>query len=209
MKKFVCILTAALMLFTLTACGNSSADKSDDVKNSTSPRAQEATDSKQVDNSKALVVYFSATGSTKRVAETIAAETGADLFEITPSDPYTSDDLNYNDENSRVYREHDDPQRNVKLSVNTPDNWESYDTVYLGYPIWWGEAAWPTESFVSANDFSGKTVIPFCTSASSGAGSSAEDLPIKANGGIPKECKRFSSSVGENEVKQWVAELKS
>lgn len=204
MKKFVCVLTAALMLFALTACGSSQTDESDDVKSSTASPTQKATDSKQVDNSKALVVYFSATGSTKRVAETIAAETGADLFEITPSDPYTSDDLNYNDENSRVYREHDDPQRNVKLAVNTPDNWESYDTVYLGYPIWWGEAAWPTESFVSANDFSGKTVYPFCTSASSGAGNSAENLAIKANGGTLKECKRFSSGAGEDEVMQWV-----
>lgn len=122
---------------------------------------------------KRLVVYYSATGSTKAVAETIADTTGADIFEITPVEPYTDDDLDWTNDNSRVCVEHDDEsKRDVPLTATTPDNWEEYDTVFIGYPIWWSIAAWPVDGFVSANDFTGKTVIPFCTSASSGIGQS-------------------------------------
>lgn len=102
----------------------------------------------------------------------IAEATGGDLFAITPAEPYTSDDLNWTDENSRVSQEYaDESLRDVELTTTEVENWDSYDTVFIGYPIWWGIAAWPTDSFVKANDFTGKTVIPFCTSSSSGPGS--------------------------------------
>ena len=125
------------------------------------------------DSSRVLVAYFSATGNTESVANTIADLTGGDLFEITPADPYTSDDLNWTDDNSRVSREHDDESlRDVELVTTEVENWDDYDTVFIGYPIWWGIAAWPVNNFVKDNDFTGKTVIPFATSASSGMGQS-------------------------------------
>lgn len=124
---------------------------------------------------KTLVVYFSATGNTESAANYIAQATGGDLFELEPAEPYTDEDLNYNNDNSRVSREHEDESlRNVELVADTVENWDDYDTVFIGYPIWWGIAAWPVDSFVEANDFTGKTVIPFATSASSGLGQSGK-----------------------------------
>ena len=160
------------------------------------------------EGSKALVVYFSATGNTETVAGYIADTLGADTFEITPVEPYTSDDLNWNDEDSRVSREHEDPSlRTVELTTTTVDNWDSYDTVFLGYPIWWGIAAWPVDSFVSANDFTGKTVIPFCTSSSSGLGQSGELLADLAGTGDWLEGQRFSEHPAQAEVQSWLDRL--
>ena len=113
---------------------------------------------------KTLIVYYSATGNTRGVAEMLAESLNVDTFEIVPSDPYTDEDLDWTDDNSRVSREYNDESlRDVELENTTVPNWESYDTVLIGYPIWWGIAAWPVSSFVEANDFTGKTVIPFCT----------------------------------------------
>lgn len=157
---------------------------------------------------KVLVVYYSATGSTERAAKLIAEATGADLFALEPVEPYTSADLNWNDENSRVVREHnDESQRQVALkTVRVPD-FASYDTVFLGYPIWWGIAAWPVDGFVAANDFTGKTVVPFCTSASSGLGDSGQRLAAAAGTGNWLEGKRFSSGASESTVRAWAEEL--
>lgn len=120
---------------------------------------------------KTLVVYYSATGNTERVANIIAEVAGADLFKLEPMEPYTDTDLDWTDDNSRVSREHDSPdQREVELRSTTVDDWDSVSTVYIGYPIWWAVAAWPIDSFIEANEFAGKTVIPFCTSSSSGLG---------------------------------------
>lgn len=133
---------------------------------------------------KTLVVYFSATGNTESAANYIAQATGGDLFELEPAEPYTDEDLNYNNDNSRVSREHEDESlRNVELVADTVENWDDYDTVFIGYPIWWGIAAWPVDSFVEANDFTGKTVIPFATSASSGLGQSGKLLAELAGTG--------------------------
>lgn len=158
---------------------------------------------------KTLVVYYSATGSTKRVAEVISKNLDADLFEITPVDKYTSDDLNWSDENSRVSKEHDDESlRDVKLTTTKVDNWEDYDTVLIGYPIWWGVAAWPVDTFVKDNNFTGKTVIPFCTSASNDLGQSGELLEEDANGGNWLEGHRFSSGASSSDIKTWTDSLK-
>ena len=154
---------------------------------------------------KVLVVFYSATGSTEKVAEYIADAVDGDLFRLECTDPYTSSDLNWTDDSSRAVREHyDESLRNVPLVKTTPDNWDEYDTVFIGYPIWWGIAAWPVNSFIRNNDFSGKTVIPFCTSASSGLGNSAELLEETANGGRWLSGRRFRSSVSQSDVVSWV-----
>ena len=157
---------------------------------------------------KTLVVYYSASGSTRRVAETIADTLGADLFEITPVEPYSSADLNWTNDNSRVTREHNDESlRDIELTQIEPDNWDSYDTVLIGYPIWWAIAAWPVDNFVKGNDFTGKTVIPFCTSASSGLGNSGNLLAEMAGTGDWQEGHRFSSGVSASDVEKWVSSL--
>lgn len=160
------------------------------------------------DTSKVLVVYYSASGNTRKVAEDIARKTGGDLFELVPTEVYTSDDLNWRDNNSRVTKEHNNPDtRDVELVYNTVDNWSDYDTIFIGYPIWWGIAAWPVNSFVQLNDFTGKTVIPFATSTSSGLGESGALLENQAGTGDWQEGKRFPSGASEDEVSSWISEL--
>ena len=155
--------------------------------------------------SRVLVAYFSATGNTEAVAGYIAQATGGDLFEITPADPYTVDDLNWTDENSRVVYEYENPdERDTELASDTPDGWEDYDVVFLGYPIWWYDAAWPVDGFVEANDFTGKTVIPFCTSSSSGLGESGSRLAELAGAGDWLEGQRFPSGASQADVEAWV-----
>ena len=154
---------------------------------------------------KVLVVCYSATGSTEKIAGYIADALNADLFPLECVDGYSSSNLNWTDSESRVVKEHNDESlRNVSLVKATPDNWDEYDTVFIGYPIWWGIAAWPVNSFIRNNDFTGKTVIPFCTSASSGLGNSAELLEEMAGGGRWLDGRRFRSSVSENDVVSWV-----
>lgn len=156
-------------------------------------------------NGKILVVYYSATNHTKSVAEKLSKNLGGDIFEIIPEDPYTSDDLDWTDNKSRVSKEHNDESlQNVKLKTTKVDNWDSYDTILIGYPIWWGTAAWPVNTFVKANDFNGKTVIPFCTSSSSGLGQSGELLESVAKGGNWLEGHRFSSSPSDSDVKKFI-----
>ena len=131
-----------------------------------------------------------------------------DLFELEPADPYTDEDLNYNNKDSRVSQEYaDESLRDVELVSDTVENWDSYDTVFIGYPIWWGIAAWPVDTFVEANDFTGKTVIPFATSASSGLGESGQLLAELAGTGDWQEGMRFRSSVSEGDVQEWLDSL--
>lgn len=212
MKKIISILLALVLVFSFAACSNNS-DNSASTANSTTstPAGKQSTDESSDNNtdsssnSKILVVYYSATGSTKAVADTIADTTGADLFEITPVVPYTSDDLNWTNDNSRVSVEHnDESKRDVPLTKTTPDNWADYDTVFIGYPIWWGIAAWPVNNFVEGNDFTGKTVIPFCTSSSSGLGQSGDLLADMAGTGNWQDGERFSSGASSSKVESWV-----
>ena len=161
-----------------------------------------------VPDSRTLVVYFSASGNTGRVAGYIAEALNADTFELIPTQPYTSADLNWTAPGSRVNLEHDDESlRDVALVENTVDNWADYNTVFLGYPIWWGIAAWPVNSFVKSNDFTGKTVIPFCTSASSGLGQSGELLAQMAGTGDWQTGQRFSSGASQGQVADWASGL--
>ena len=154
---------------------------------------------------KTLIVYYSATGNTEGVAERLAENLNADRFEIVPSDPYTDEDLDWTDDNSRVSREYNDESlRDVELENTTVPNWDTYDTVLIGYPIWWGIAAWPVNSFVETNDFTGKTVIPFCTSSSSGLGQSGDLLEDIAGTGTWQEGHRFSSNPSDDDITDFI-----
>ena len=157
---------------------------------------------------KTLVVFFSATGNTEKAADYIAEAANADIFQLEPAEAYSAADLNWRDDNSRVAKEHDNPEaREVSLVADTVPDWESYDTVFIGYPIWWGIAAWPVDSFIKANDFTGKTVVPFCTSSSSGLGESGKLLAELAGTGNWLEGMRFNSGVSEAAVQEWVQGL--
>lgn len=198
MKKKACLFLSLICMFSLVACGSNTAGD----RLSSSP---ESSKTETVSGGKTLVVYYSATGSTKSVAGKIAKNLNADIFEVVPEKPYTSEDLNWNDDNSRVSLEHsDESKREVALVKSTPDNWEQYDTVYIGYPIWWGIAAWPVNRFVKANDFTSKTVIPFCTSASSGIGESDKQLKAMAKNGDWKDGKSFFSYVSDSDIADWL-----
>lgn len=184
------------------------AESSEQAESNTEESAENTADKTNSETGKTLVVYYSASGNTERVAKAAAEAAGADLFKIVPVEPYTSDDLNWTNDNSRVSREHDDESlRNVELVSAEVENWDSYDTVLIGYPIWWGIAAWPTDGFVKANDFTGKTVIPFCTAASSGIGQSGKLLADLAGTGDWQEGQRFASGASDKEVAAWVAGL--
>lgn len=154
-----------------------------------------------------LVAYYSATGHTEAVANTIASALGAETFVIEPAEPYTSDDLNYNNDNSRVCQEHNNPNRNVVLVQAVHETFDDYNTVFVGYPIWWGDASWVVDNFVKSNNFQNKTVIPFCTSVSSDMGDSGQLLAQMAGTGDWQEGMRFSSSVDASEVESWLATL--
>ena len=222
-KRLLSCVLAGSVALALAACGQQSAGGSsagnqstsqstDQSREEVSSAAQSAADSgadtSGTERGNVLVVYYSATGNTEGVANYIAEATGGDLFEITPAEPYTDDDLNWSDENSRVTREHEDESlRDVELTTTQVENWDSYDTVCLGYPIWWGIAAWPVDGFVEANDFTGKTVIPFCTSSSSGLGESGELLAELAGTGDWQEGQRFRSSASQEDVNEWVDSL--
>ena len=225
MKKGIAILMGMMAAASLTACdsgstassgdsGSSSAAESSASSSETVPEepVSEAEPSASAGGEDAsggtLVVYFSATGNTEEAAGYIASLTGGDLFELEPVEPYTSEDLNYSDDNSRVSLEYaDESLREVELAADTVENWDDYDTVFIGYPIWWGIAAWPVDNFIEANDFTGKTVIPFCTSASSGLGQSGELLAEMAGTGEWLEGQRFSSRVSEADVEEWLSGL--
>ena len=208
--------TFVMALGLFTGCGAASTDTTTTTANNNTTAVQDTVKSTAASDSttaqttpssgkKTLVVYYSASGSTKAVAQNIAESADADIFEITPVNPYTSDDLNWTNNNSRVSKEHNDESlRNVELTKVTPDNWDSYDTVLIGYPIWWGIAAWPVDTFVKGNDFTGKTVIPFCTSASSEIGDSGKLLEEEAGTGNWLDGMRFRSSASEDDVKSWV-----
>lgn len=207
MKKLLVVFICMLLALSLVACAKKS-ENQDASNQDVSAQSQETkTPSKGLDG-KTLVVYYSATNHTEVVAGYIADATGGDLFELEPKESYTGDDLDWTDADSRVSREHDDESlREVELTSTTVENWDDYDTVFIGYPIWWGIAAWPTDSFVKANDFTGKTVIPFCTSSTSGLGESGELLAEEAGTGEWLDGERFSSDASEDEVREWVESL--
>ena len=220
MEKLTALLLSVVLVLSLAACGSANKPASSTTQPETSaPTEQPATEPSessstapaesepetQPETGKTLVVYYSASGNTERVAKDIAEAAGADLFEIVPTEVYTSDDLDWTNPDSRVSREHDDESlRDVPLTTTEVPDWDSYDTVFIGYPIWWGIAAWPVDTFVKNNDFTGKTVIPFATSSSSGMGQSGSLLADMAGTGAWQEGQRFSSGVSSDDVQSWV-----
>lgn len=220
MKKLTALLLSVVLVLSLAACGSANKPASSTTQPETSaPTEQPATEpaessstapaesepETQPETGKTLVVYYSASGNTERVAKDIAEAAGADLFEIVPTEVYTSEDLNWTNPDSRVSREHDDESlRDVPLTTTEVPDWDSYDTVFIGYPIWWGIAAWPVDTFVKNNDFTGKTVIPFATSSSSGMGQSGSLLADMVGTGEWQEGQRFSSGVSSDDVQSWV-----
>ncbi len=216
MKKLTSILLLAALALSLAACGSSApantpapttapAEATEAPADTAAETPADTAEATAPETGKVLVVYYSASGNTARVANDIAEAAGADVFEIVPVEPYTSDDLNWTNQSSRVSVEHDNPDaRTVELvSTEVPD-WDSYSTVFIGYPIWWGIAAWPVNGFVSANDFTGKTVIPFATSSSSGMGESGALLAQLASTGDWQVGQRFSSGASASDVQDWV-----
>lgn len=230
MKRFLAIVLGIIMILSFAACGkkgdggSGSGSSSKRESETVSESKNNGTESSEIDSSesgsdnsttesiakekKIIVVYFSATNNTERVAGIIANTTGGTLFELTPVNPYSQADLNYNSSTSRVSREHNDESlRDIELTKVTPEEWNTYDIVFLGYPIWWGIAAWPVNNFVKGNDFTGKTVIPFATAASSPIGNSASLLKEMAGTGNWLSGERFISGASESSVKNWLNQL--
>ena len=236
MKKMISIIAVAALTFALTACGGNSQAAATDTQaaeNSAPAAAEEQKETAEAaeqteaqpeaaqetaekpaneapaatDHSDVLVVYFSATGTTEGVAERIANVTGADVYEILAAEPYTEADLNYNDNSSRSTTEQND--KSVRPEIGSEDiSLEGYTTIYLGFPIWWGEEPRILDTFVEKYNFDGITVIPFCTSGSSGIGRSGSNMEELAGSGTWLEGERFSGGVSEEELKSWIEGLK-
>lgn len=230
MKKFVALLFTLLMAVSLVACAGNSGSvetSSPDVESSVSEETSVPEESEQeseatqpdeteeiesvpetdtdteAEGTKVLVAYFSATNTTEGVAEHIANGLNADLYEIIPKEPYTDADLNYNDNNSRTTIEMNDPDARPAISGSV-ENMEQYDIVFIGYPIWWGDAPRIVSTFMESYDFSGKTIVPFCTSGGSGIGSSASNLEQLTSGANWLEGRRLNGSDSQDTVMEWV-----
>ena len=203
MKKFLLILLAVCLLAGFAGCS-----KADPQTEKPDPDVNQPTDKpdQDTDNKKTLVVYFSASGNTKAAAEKIAKITGADIYQILPAQPYSSADLNWHDSNSRTTHEQNDSSVRPEISSEKLDL-TGYDTIYIGYPIWWGEEPRIMDTFVESYDFGDITMIPFCTSSSSGMGRSGKNLANNAKSGNWQDGKRFSESVSESELKSWIDNL--
>ncbi|SHN56305.1 flavodoxin [Desulfitobacterium chlororespirans] len=207
MKKTLSMLLSVMIIVGLTACGNIADNGTGGMPKETDSQTTNEPEDATGDVPKVLVTYYSASGNTERVANSVAEASGADIFVITPVDEYTDADLVWRDENSRVNQEHEDENRRVELISTAVKDFDSYEVIFIGYPIWWGDAAWVVDDFVKNNDFTGKTVIPFCTSSSLPLGESGTKLAAMAGTGEWLEGKRFPSGADESEVKEWVGSL--
>ena len=227
MKKIIAFLISLGMLASFSACGNSenqrsqtsaaetsaavltdNADTSEaetesDKTEASETEAEKTASAPEVQESKVLVAYFSATNTTEGVAEHIANGLNADIYEIVPETPYTAADLNYNDNNSRSTIEMNDPNSRPAISGSV-ENMGQYDIVFIGYPIWWGEAPRIVSTFMESYDFSGKTIVPFCTSGGSGIGSSGSNLEQLTSGAEWLSGKRLNGDDSQDTVMEWV-----
>ena len=223
MKKRFFPLLAISCMIGLTACGNSQTEsnslqtdtttQADAAEESSVEETQESSNDSETapepledTSSDTVVIYFSATGTTKGVAEKVAAVTNADLFEIIPAEPYSDTDLDWNDQNSRTTIEMNDPDARPAIADDTI-HLEDYSTAYIGYPIWWGDAPRIMSTFVETHDFSGLTVIPFCTSGSSSIGESGNNLAEQAGSGDWLSGSRLDANISEDEIKTWINDL--
>ena len=222
MKNVFSLLLALTMALSLAACGAGTASDPQESRPSTpsvseppasaepepTPAPTEETpcdpqEPGEGETSSTLVAYFSATGNTENIANHLTAILGADLYEIVPEVPYTSEDLNYSSEDCRANQEQNDPDARPAIdgSVNRMEN---YEVIFLGYPIWWGDAPKIISTFLESYDLTGKTIVPFCTSGSSGIGSSASALESLTSGATWLGGQRFPGSASQDTVAQWV-----
>ena len=210
MKKFTAFLLTALLALGISACGAQEAAAPTVAATAAPTEAVQAEQTAETEapaeGHKILVAYFSATHTTQGVAERLADGLNADLYEIVPAEPYTTADLNYHDNNSRTTLETNDTSIRPAISGSV-ENMEQYDIVFLGYPIWWGDAPRIMSTFVESYDFTGKTIVPFCTSGGSGVGSSASNLEKLAGSGTWLSGRRFSGSDSQEKLLSWVNDL--
>ena len=219
MKRLLCLLLA--LALTCAGCGSTSAQPASEPEPAkaaeqapaeTPAPVQEPENGQQTGAAKepseteaqsgVLVVYFSATGTTRGVAERIAALTGGDLAEIVPAQQYTAEDLNYNDRTTRATVEQNTPDARPEIANEI--SLEGYTSVYLGYPIWWGQAPRIMSTFVESHDFTGITVIPFCTSGGSGAGRTGETLGEQAGTGTFLSSTRLNAGISDTDLQAWI-----
>ena len=209
MKKVLSIILSGFMFLALGACGNGT-ENTNNAEQTAAPTAQPTAlpDEANEEENKVLVVYFSATGNTKALAETIAAVSGADLYEIVPEEPYTSEDLNYGDDDCRANREMNDESARPAISGSI-ENIEEYDTIIIGYPIWWGTMPRIINTFLETYDLSGKTIMPFCTSGGSGISTSVAAIRSICEDSDVKEGMRGTSSTTEAQIEEWLESSRS
>ena len=212
MRKIWILFLSVLMTLTFAACGASEAGNTAQKPGSAKPAAEQQSKAEKTDvapakTGKTLVAYFSCTGNTKALAETAAKAIGADLYEIVPEKAYTAEDLNYNDESTRATVEQKNDNARPALKDKNA-NIAAYDKIVLAYPIWWGQAPRILDTFVESYDFSGKTIVPICTSGGSDIGSSADYLKSITHGSADwKTGKLFSSHASAQEIGSWLKEL--
>ena len=213
-REFLKMGGMSVMALVLGGCGLSSltgSSSNGQAANSAASGVAASSSGTVAAGGKTLVVYYSATGRTERVAKVIAKERQADIMKLVPNPDYTEADLDYNDKSSRVSREHDDASLRDKIQLQkaVPDNWASYDTIFLGYPIWWSIAAWPVDAFVKANDFTGKNVVTFATAGVSPLGNSGKLLAEMAGGkGNWQDGTCFTGSLDDARVIDWLKSIK-
>ena len=206
MKKLATMLLTFVGTVIFAACGGDRTDSNEQPKVRTdqpvSARQEQAAETPESPGNGTLVIYFSRTGNTGKIAGYLTEIAGADSFAIEAAVPYTDDDIRYQDDNCRANREQND--KSVRPAIADPvPSLDRYDTVFLGYPIWWGEEPRIIDTFLESYDFSGKTVIPFCTSGSSGIGTSEKNISELVTVGNLLKGKRFPADAAKSDVREW------
>ena len=218
MKNLLTMAITLALLLGLTACGqtgnqNESQTQQEGTSSVGEPSAPPASSEpeagepgEETPEGGVLVAYFSATGNTEGIARHLQSILDADLYEIVPEVAYTDEDLNYSNDDCRANQEQNDPAARPAIT-GTPEHPEDYDVVFLGYPIWWGQAPKVMYTFLENCDFGDATIVPFCTSGSSGIGSSADGLQELTANAQWLDGQRFSGSASQNTVASWVQGL--
>ena len=208
MRKGIALFLMISLVLVCAGCGSAPAQTASEPVPEKAPEQTPAEtpapiqEPESAPHSSVLVVYFSATGNTRGVAERIAALTGGDLAEIVPAQPYTAEDLNYNDRSTRATVEQN--TADARPEIANEISLEGYTTVYLGYPIWWGQAPRILSTFAESHDFTGITVIPFCTSGGSGASRTGETLGEQAGTGTFLTSTRLDIGISEADLQEWI-----
>lgn len=206
MKRIVGVLFSLMIIMTLSACGNRVGEVNAREIEAEKPENGSSDEQEEDMNTKILVVYFSCTGTTEYIAKYVAEILEADIYEIVPESPYTEADLAYYTD-GRADQEQNDPDVRPAISGGV-ENMDEYDTIILGYPIWHGQAPRIISTFLESYDFSGKTIVPFCTSHSSGIGSSADNLhDLCSESAEWTDARRFEAGVSKESIENWIVEI--